>query len=158
MNRHLSRMIAMQTLYEWKFRSGSDLAEITERNVAEYADKCEKEFVDTLVDSVADYYEKLEQIIDDAAPEWPIDQISLIDRVILDISIFELLHLADVPPKVSINEAVELAKQFGGDNSSKFVNGVLGTVYKKMEPEIIKIRNLELTEAEKPRSGAAGNE
>ena len=140
MNRHLSRMIAMQTLYEWKFREGADLAEIKIRNVAEYEDKCEKEFVDVLVDGVADYYEKLEQIVDDAAPEWPIDQISLIDRIILDISIFELLHLADVPPKVSINEAVELAKQFGGDNSSKFVNGVLGTVYKKFESDISKIR------------------
>jgi len=140
MNRHLSRMIAMQTLYEWKFRPDSDLNEIKERNVAEYSDKCEKEFVDTLVDGAADYYEKLEQIVDDAAPEWPIDQVSLIDRIILDLSIYELLHLSDVPPKVSINEAVELAKQFGSDNSSKFVNGVLGTVYKKFESEISKIR------------------
>jgi len=137
MNRHLSRMIAMQTLYEWEFRHGSDLLEIKERNIEEYADKCEIEFIDQLVDGVTEKAEVLDKVIDESAPEWPVDQISLIDKTILRISIYELLFVDDVPPKVSINEAVELSKQFGGDNSSKFVNGVLGTVYKQNEKKIL---------------------
>lgn len=129
-------MIAMQTLYEWDFREGSDLNEIEERNIAEYEDKCEKEFVDTLVKGVAEKKEILDKIVNESAPDWPVDQISLIDKSVLRIAIYELLNLKDVPPKVAINEAVELSKQFGGENSSKFVNGVLGTVYKNHEKEI----------------------
>jgi N utilization substance protein B len=130
-------MIAMQTLYEWDFREGSDLAEIEERNTEEYADKCEKTFVTSLTNGVSTAKAEIDEIIDTAAPEWPVDQISLVDKTILRIAIFELLHVDDVPPKVSINEAVELSKQFGGENSSKFVNGVLGTVYKKFEKQIL---------------------
>ncbi|MCX6808711.1 MAG: transcription antitermination factor NusB [Candidatus Berkelbacteria bacterium] len=137
MNRHLSRMIAMQTLYEWDFREGSDLQEIKERNIEEYEDKCERDFVDILVDGVSKDKVKIDEIIDTSAPEWPVDQISLIDKTVLRIAILELLFLEEIPPKVSINEAVELSKQFGGENSSKFVNGVLGTVYKKYEKEIL---------------------
>ena len=137
MNRHLSRMIALQTLYEWEFRAESELSEIKGRNVAEYEDKCEKEFVETLVSGVSKSKDELDLIINEAAPEWPIDQVSLIDRTVLRIAVFELLNLKDIPPKVAINEAVELSKEFGGENSSKFVNGVLGTVYKKFEKEII---------------------
>lgn len=136
MNRHLSRMIAMQTLYEWQFRDGSDLSEIRERNIGEYQDKCEKDFVNTIIDGVKEKCNDLDGIVKKAAPEWPIDQISLIDKTILRVAVFELLNLKDVPPKVAINEAVELSKEFGGENSSKFVNGVLGTVYKKYEKEI----------------------
>lgn len=136
MNRHLSRMIAMQTLYEWDFRDDSDIKEIEERNIAEYDDKCEKEFVNTLVAGVKALKTQLDEIVDEAAPEWPVDQVSLIDKTILRIAIYELLKLKDIPPKVSINEAVELSKEFGGESSSKFVNGVLGTVYKKFEKEI----------------------
>lgn len=136
MNRHLSRMIAMQTLYEWEFRKGSDLAEIKERNIAEYSDKCEQEFVDLLVRGVSKLQDELDKIVNEAAPDWPVDQISLIDKAVLRIAIYELLYVNEIPPKVSINEAVELAKQFGGENSSKFVNGVLGTVYKKYEKQI----------------------
>lgn len=140
MNRHLSRMIAMQTLYEWDFRDDSDLAEIKERNIAEYDDKCEKSFVEILVDGVSREKDQLDIIVDESAPEWPVDQISLVDKTILRIAIYELLKVKDVPPKVAINEAVELSKQFGGDNSSKFVNGVLGTVYKKNESKIEELR------------------
>ena len=142
MNRHLSRMIALQTLYEWEFRGGLELTEIKERNVAEYEDKCEKEFVETLVSGVSKNKDELDGIINELAPEWPIDQVSLIDRTVLRIAVFELLNLKDIPPKVAINEAVELSKEFGGENSSKFVNGVLGTVYKKYEKVIFIYRYL----------------
>lgn len=131
MNRHLSRMIAMQTLYEFEFREGSELNEVKERNIAEYKDDVDAEFVNVLVDGSIKNFEKLDSQIIDAAPEWPLEQISLIDKTILRIAIFELLYSKEVPPKVAINEAVELAKQFGSDNSSKFVNGVLGTVFDK---------------------------
>jgi N utilization substance protein B len=136
MNRHLSRMIAMQTLYEWDFRADSDVSEVENRNINEYDDKCEKEFVHLLVDGVVAGKEELDKVVDESAPEWPVDQISLIDKTILRIAIYELFNLKDVPPKVAINEAVELSKEFGGESSSKFVNGVLGTVYKKYEGKI----------------------
>ncbi len=136
MNRHLSRMIAMQTLYEWDFRADSDVSEVENRNINEYDDKCEKEFVHLLVDGVVAGKEELDKVVDESAPEWPVDQISLIDKTILRIAIYELFNLKDVPPKVAINEAVELSKEFGGESSSKFVNGVLGTVYKKYEEKI----------------------
>jgi N utilization substance protein B len=129
-------MIAMQTLYEWEFREGSDLLEISERNIGEYDGKCEDEFVHLLVKGVSNKRSELDKIIDDAAPEWSAEQISLIDKVILEIAIYELLNLQDIPPKVTINEAVELSKQFGSENSSKFVNGVLGTVYKRYEEQV----------------------
>jgi len=135
-------MIAMQTLYEWEFRGKANLPEIEERNVSEYEGKCEKEFVAKLTKGVKDDFDQLDKMLDDSAPEWPVDQISLIDKTILRMAIYELLHFRDIPPKVSINEAVELSKQFGGENSSKFVNGVLGTIYKKFEREIEgKIKN-----------------
>jgi N utilization substance protein B len=89
-----------------------------------------------LVDGVVAGKEELDKVVDESAPEWPVDQISLIDKTILRIAIYELFNLKDVPPKVAINEAVELSKEFGGESSSKFVNGVLGTVYKKYEGKI----------------------
>jgi len=131
-------MIAMQTLYEWEFREKADLGEIEERNIAEYEDKCEKEFISELTKGVSTDFDNLDKILDESAPEWPVDQISLVDKTILRMAIYELLNCKDIPPKVSINEAVELSKQFGGENSSKFVNGVLGTVFKKYEKEIEK--------------------
>jgi len=129
MNRHLSRMIAMQTLYEHEFRPDASVDEIKSRNLNEYSGKTDEVFFNTVVDGVIAQAEKIEALIGEAAPEWPIDQISLIDKNILKIAIFELIFSKDVPPKVVINEAVELAKQFGAENSSKFVNGVLGTIY-----------------------------
>lgn len=141
MNRHLSRMIAMQTLYEWDFRDDSNLEEVKKRNIHEYENDVDANFVNFLVDSVEKTLESLDKEIMLSAPEWPLEQISLIDKTILRIAVFELLHSENVPPKVAINEAVELAKQFGGENSGKFINGVLGTVYdnndlddKKVDP------------------------
>lgn len=140
MNRHLSRMITMQTLYEWEFREGSDLNEIEDRNIAEYEDKCEADFIRELVKNVSSKKDELDEIVRIAAPEWPVEQISLIDKAILRIAIYEMMNVKDVPPKVAINEAVELSKEFGGENSSKFVNGVLGTVYTNYEKQILALR------------------
>lgn len=142
MNRHLSRMVAMQTIYEWDFREDSDLEKIKSRNISEYQDDIDDHFVNFVVDGVASQQEELDSQIVSAAPEWPLEQISLIDKSILRIAIYELFYATNVPPKVAINEAVELSKQFGGENSSKFINGVLGTVYENNE-ERIKKNNLE---------------
>lgn len=129
MNRHLSRMIAMQTIYEYCFRDNADLSEIKSRSANEFADKADSNFVASLVDGTISKTDQIDQIIAKSAPEWPIDQICLIDKSILRLAIFELNYGKDAPPKVVINEAVELAKQFGSQNSSKFINGVLGTVF-----------------------------
>ena len=134
MNRHLSRMVSMQTLYEYYFRDGADLEEILSRNVNEYLNKIDADFIKNLVNGVKKNQDEIDKLISMSAPEWPLDQISLIDKTILSISIYELKFAKDVPPKVSINEAVELAKQFGSDNSSKFINGVLGSVYERIFP------------------------
>jgi len=133
MNRHLGRIVAMQTLYENDFREGSDLEEIKSRNIGEYSDKVDDGFIINLVDGVLKEKKAIDEIIQKSAPEWPIDQISIIDKNILRISIYELIFSKDIPSRVSINEAVELGKQFGGENSSKFINGVLGTVYEENE-------------------------
>ena len=135
MNRHLGRMIAMQTLFEYDFRDDSDIEEIKSRNINEYSEATDSEFVEKLVDGTISKLEKIDKDIEKAAPEWPIDQISLIDKSILRLAIFELQNEKDVPAKVVINEAVELGKQFGGDNSSKFINGVLGTIFDQVSPE-----------------------
>lgn len=135
MNRHLSRLVALQTLYEIDFRSSSDVAEIKNRNIHEFEGNVDEEFYNLIIDGVLKNQADLDKIIGDCAPEWPIDQITPIDRIILEIAIFELKHEKDLPPKVAIDESIELAKQFGADNSSKFVNGVLGSVYKILYPE-----------------------
>lgn len=138
-NRHLGRIVALQSLYEYEFRTQSgdtsvDLNEILTRNLDRYDTAIEdKSFVMTLVKGVLDIQADLDAKIAPIAPDWPIDQIARVDRNILRIGVYELLHQADiVPPKVAINEAVELAKAFGSDNSSKFVNGVLGTAYRTL--------------------------
>lgn len=138
-NRHLGRIVALQTLYEYEFRANAedttvDVAEILDRNLERYETAIQdKQFVHNLVDGVIREQSQLDSTIQPIAPDWPIDQIARVDRSILRIGLFELLHLADiVPPKVAINEAVELAKAFGSDNSSKFVNGVLGTAYRTL--------------------------
>lgn len=129
MNRHLSRMVAMQTLYEWDFRENSDLHNIQNRNIEEYSQEVDIAFVNNLVSGVVNNLDKIDQQIEKSAPDWPIEQISLIDKSILRLAIYELLFSKNVPLKVAINEAVELAKQFGSENSSKFINGVLGSVF-----------------------------
>lgn len=138
-NRHLGRIVALQTLYEQDFRLecndiAFDLDEVLDRNIARYEEVVEdKDFITQLVRGVVKYQTELDGVLQPVAPEWPIDQIARIDRVILRIGLYELLHDTSIPPKVVINEAVELAKGFGGDNSSKFVNGVLGTVLRQRE-------------------------
>jgi len=137
-SRHLSRSIAMQSLYEWDFygKKPGDLEKITERNIEEFGPGLEdKDFVWQLVKGVVSHISDIDKIISKAAPEWPIDQITIIDRNVLRLGLYELLYedKEEVPPKVAINEAIELAKSFGGEGSGKFINGVLGTVYKEIE-------------------------
>lgn len=139
-NRHLGRIIALQTLYEQDFRSeagdeSAHVGEILNRNIRRYkAMVDDTEFIKRLVNGVAGSEEELDALLQPIAPEWPVDQIARMDRTILRIGLYELKNESDVPPKVVINEAVELAKAFGGDNSSKFVNGVLGTYYRQNAP------------------------
>lgn len=138
-NRHLGRIIALQTLYELDFRLSSgdtdiQTSEILERNIARYKETVEDlAFIEHLVKGVSEQAESLDAELQPVAPEWPIDQIARMDRVILRMGLYELSNEADIPPKVVINEAVELAKAFGGDNSSKFVNGVLGTLLRERD-------------------------
>ena len=140
-NRHLGRIIALQTLYEQDFRAEAgdstlNLEDITKRNIARYAETVEDiQFIDRLVKGVVKSSSTLDKRLQPVAPEWPIGQIARIDRVILRMGLWELEHEPDVPPKVVINEAVELAKAFGGENSSKFVNGVLGTLFRETEQQ-----------------------
>ncbi len=136
-SRHLSRSIAMQSLYEWDFSERKlELEKIVERNIKEFGPGLEdKTFVWQLVSGVISHLQKIDKIIEKAAPQWPLSQISIVDRNILRLGIYELLYedKTAVPPKVAINESIEMAKSFGGENSGKFVNGVLGTVYKEIE-------------------------
>jgi transcription antitermination protein NusB len=136
-SRHLSRSIAMQSLYEWDFygQKKDDLKKITERNIKEFGPGLESvDFIWKLIDGVTSNLSQLNQIIEKTAPEWPLEQITIIDRNVLRIGLYELIFedKSEVPPKVAINEAIELAKNFGGESSGKFINGVLGTVYKEM--------------------------
>lgn len=136
-NRHLSRSIALQTLFEWDFNGCEDskIKEILKRNIDEFAPGMENDsFSEELVGGVIKNKEKLNKIIEKAAPEWPIQQISIVDRNVLRLGLYELIFAdkKEVPSKVAINESIELAKAFGGDSSGKFVNGVMGTVYKEI--------------------------
>ncbi len=136
-NRHLGRIVALQTLYEYEFRAAEEQTsadEILDRNLARYEAAIEdKAFVSEIVHGVIDMTTELDAKLQPIAPGWPIDQIARIDRNVLRIGLYELLYRKDtVPPKVAINEAVELAKAFGSDNSSKFVNGVLGTALRTL--------------------------
>lgn len=138
-NRHLGRIVALQTLYEEDFRrelSDKSLrtSEVLTRNIERYKETIDdKKFIELLVDGVVKQQGSIDEVIGPVAPEWPIEQIARMDRVILRMGVYELMFEKGVPPKVAINEAVELAKAFGGENSSKFVNGVLGTVLRNLE-------------------------
>jgi len=154
-NRHLSRSIVLQTLYEWDFwrsgrkgdgegglaspktkdEGGEKLIEILERNIEEFGPGMENvDFITGLVKGAIEHWDEINKIIEKGAPEWPLEQINIVDRNVLRIGIYELLfaNREEVPPKVAINEAIELAKTFGGDNSGKFINGVLGTIYREI--------------------------
>lgn len=136
-NRHLSRSIVMQTLFECDFalKNDAEAIEIFKRNVEEFAPGIKDvSFMEDLLRGVLSKKQDLDAVIEKAAPDWPLDKISVVDRNILRIGLYELLFAdrVQVPPKVAINEAIELAKTFGGDTSGKFVNGVLGAVYKEI--------------------------
>lgn len=138
-NRHLGRIVALQSLYEFEFRTHAgddavDMNEVVSRNLERYEDAIDdREFVESLVRGVIDATGELDEKLQPIAPDWPLEQIARIDRATLRLGLYELLYCKDtVPPKVAINEAVELAKAFGSDNSSKFINGVLGTAYRTL--------------------------
>lgn len=133
-NRHLARTVAMQTLYEWDFNDGKPKIEpLVKKNLREFAaDFNDGGFSEHLVRGVLEHHQDIDAVIARYAPEWPIQQITIVDRNILRIGVFELKFAKDIPPKVAINEAIELAKSFGGESSGRFVNGVLGAVYKDM--------------------------
>jgi len=134
MNRHLARTLAMQTLYEWDFQPEKSIHDMLQTNLqSSEHDREDTSFVTQLIDGVIAHKDDIDKQVAEAAPEWPLDQVSVIDKSILRLSIYELLYGEDVPAKVAINEAVELAKTFGGDNTSRFINGVLGTVYRKSD-------------------------
>jgi transcription antitermination protein NusB len=136
-NRHLSRSIAMQCLYEWDFngKKVKKLESIIEKNIKEFGPGMDDTaFVRFLTENTVKNINQIDPLIEKCAPEWPLDQVTIVDRNILRLGIYELLfgNYAEVPPKVAINEAIELAKSFGGESSGRFVNGVLGTIYREL--------------------------
>lgn len=135
--RHLIRTIALQSLYEWDFyKRETDLVAIVERNLAEFGPGIdEPDFAWRIVKGIVEHLKDIDATIARTAPEWPVDQIAVIDRNVLRIGLYELCYAdrKEVPPKVAINEAIELAKSYGGASSPRFVNGVLGTVYREFE-------------------------
>jgi N utilization substance protein B len=136
-NRHLQRSVAMQSLYELDFSAFKPETElgVVKRNLDEFAPGLEGEhFAEKIVEGAVKERATIDQLIVKCAPEWPLDQIASVDRAILRLGIYELIFgdYDEVPPKVAINEAIELAKSFGSDSSPKFVNGVLGTIYREM--------------------------
>ncbi|MBR3257144.1 transcription antitermination factor NusB [Candidatus Saccharibacteria bacterium] len=153
-NRHLGRIISLQSLYEYEFRSKAgdktaDIDLIVAKNIIPYEKALgDTEFVYRLTKGVLDHAAELDKDLAPLAPEWPIESIASIDRNVLRIGLYELKHcMGQVPPKVAINEAVELAKAFGSENSSRFINGVLGTAFKNL--------NLETNEQENPKQPAS---
>lgn len=138
-NRHLGRIIALQTLYEREFRlecldASFDIDEVVARNISRYEKLVDDHsFIEQLVAGAIEHQTEIDDTLRPIAPEWPLEQIARMDRIVLRIGAYELIYTDKVPPKVVINEAVELAKSFGGDNSSKFINGVLGTVLRNKE-------------------------
>jgi len=135
--RHLVRTVVLQSLYEWDFHDRKrDLTHILERNLDEFAPGIdEPEFAWKILKGVIEHMDSIDKILEKAAPDWPLNKIAIIDRNILRIGIYELIYAdkEEVPPKVAINEAIEMAKNYGGPNSGKFVNGVLGTIYRELE-------------------------
>ena len=164
-NRHLSRSIVLQTLFEWDLNDidKKTLEEVLNRNIEEFApSKADQPYMKDLLDGILQKQQELDLVITKAAPEWPLERISPVDRNILRLGLYELLFAdrAQVPAKVAINEAIELAKQFGGENSGRFVNGVLGAVYKEIgEPgkdEVSKKKKKDVPFEEMPIERLAG--
>jgi transcription antitermination protein NusB len=146
-NRHLARAIALQSLYEWDFNElALDPVEIVTRNLEEFAPTFdEKDFAINLVKGVVTHKDDIDATITQFAPDWPLPKITIVDRNVLRIGTYELKHDPQIPSKVSINEAIELAKTFGGESSGKFVNGVLGAIFRNQIAQGIE------KEADKPK-------
>lgn len=147
-NRHLARSLVLQSLYEWDFHHQEKprALEIIERNLKEFAPELdERPFTLALAKGVMDHQDEIDQAIGHFAPDWPIERITTIDRNVLRMGIYELLFDAQIPSKVAINEAIELAKTFGGESSGKFVNGVLGAVFRDQQAKGV------AKEADKPK-------
>lgn len=149
-NRHLGRTIAMQTLYQWDFHKGMKSAqEIMEYNRKEFAPEFNDEgFVTEIVDGVLKNIDEINATITKYAPEWPLEAITNVDRNVLRIGVYELKWSDNIPAKVAINEAIELAKTFGGEASGRFVNGVLGAVYRDLIAKGI-VKKIDLNPPEK---------
>lgn len=152
--RHLARTLALQTLYEWDFFSGvHDAKEILERNIESLAPELEeKDFCRKVALGVLENQKKIDETITAFAPDWPLEKITTVDRNVLRIGVYELLMNEEIPSKVAINEAIEIAKAFGGESSGKFVNGVLGAVYRsQLEKGVAKEADKPKEEAEKQK-------
>ncbi len=140
-NRHLARTIAMQTLFSWDFngKQEQNLNDLIEQNFKQFAPKFNDHgFVKAIINGVIDHEEEIDQYITKYATEWPLDQITIVDRNVLRIGVYELIFDQNIPAKVAINEAIEIAKAFGGESSGKFVNGVLGAIFKDVGATIKK--------------------
>ncbi len=150
-NRHLSRTIAMQTLFAWDFneRESKDIDEIIKQNFEQFAPNFDDHgFVEALVKGVIEHITDINAYIVKYATEWPLDQITIVDRNVLRLGIYELVFDEKIPAKVAINEAIEIAKAFGGDSSGKFVNGVLGAIMKEMPQKEVDKENEQKAAAE----------
>ncbi len=134
-NRHLARTIVLQSLYQWDFnKQEGKLIEVFKQNLDDFApDFDDGNFALKLIEGVEKNLASLNKAITTYAPQWPLDQITTVDRNVLRMGIYELQYDDSIPPKVAINEAIELAKTFGGESSGKFVNGVLGSIFKEIE-------------------------
>lgn len=121
----------MQSLHEWDFQKDKNIKEIVERNIKVFEkEDLDKEYLHKVVEGVIGKVFELDEKIQKAAREWPLEQIPTLDKTLLRLSAYELLYMEEIPPKVAINEAVELGKTFGSTNTSRFINGVLGTLYR----------------------------
>ncbi|MFH1946851.1 MAG: transcription antitermination factor NusB [Candidatus Magasanikbacteria bacterium] len=138
-SRHLARTIILQALYQWDFRGQptADIPAIIEQSLVEFGVgiEDEQEYIEETINAIIENLPKIDKVITDYATNWPMDQINLIDRNILRIGIYELLLNDEIPAKVAINEAIEIAKTYGGQSSGKFVNGILGAIYKDINKE-----------------------
>lgn len=138
-NRHLARTIAMQSLFNWDFKGkkAEDLPDIIKGIFENFAPSFDDQgFVQTIIEGVIKNIKEIDKYIAQYATEWPLEQITIVDRNILRIGVFELLYNDDIPAKVAINEAIEVAKTFGSEASGKFVNGVLGAIFKDLQEKI----------------------
>lgn len=137
-NRHLSRTIAMQTLFEMDFRpvSSEEIEQLIQKNLQEFAPNFDDSgFIRVTIDGVLERKDEIDKMIMKYAPEWPLDQIASVDRNVLRVGIFEMIYSDTIPAKVAINEAIEMAKSFGGDASGRFINGVLGSIFRDLPDE-----------------------